>query len=205
MRPAHVEVLDYENELGLVLRRDIEGPIEIDESTLGEFVGGFVLTNDVSAREEQVKAEQFYKAKSYRTFGPTGPFLVLPEEGEIGRWRELVIHTVVNGERRQRCAAGDMVHGPVATLRELAGLRDLRAGDLIATGTPGGVAMKLPGKIPLLVAQLLPKRRRLAWFLRKQAQNPKVLRPGDRLELSIATPDGVIDLGTQRNLIVEAS
>ncbi|MEM7016395.1 MAG: fumarylacetoacetate hydrolase family protein, partial [Pseudomonadota bacterium] len=205
VRPAHVQVLDYENELGLILRQDINGPIVVTEDNLHEWIGAFVITNDVSAREEQVSAEQFHKAKSHRTFGPTGPFLVLVDANEARRWQELVIKTVVNGDVRQDCPAGDMIFGPVETLNELSRMRDMQAGDMIATGTPAGVAMKVPGKIGMFFAQMLSTEKRLSIFLNSQAKNPKVLRPGDQISLSIATPDGTLDLGVQNNRIVAAS
>ncbi|WP_286828267.1 MULTISPECIES: fumarylacetoacetate hydrolase family protein [Kordiimonas] len=75
IRPDHVSLLDYELELGLVLARDITGPKTVSEDTLDQFVAGLVITNDVSARCVQIPQMQFYKGKSYRTFGPTGPLV----------------------------------------------------------------------------------------------------------------------------------
>jgi 2,4-diketo-3-deoxy-L-fuconate hydrolase len=203
IRPARVQALDYENELGLVIKKAITGPINVTTDNLHEWIGGLVITNDVSAREDQVSCEQFNKAKSYRTFGPTGPFLVLLSSSEMKRWGELVLKTVVNGEVRQDGVASDMVHKPVETLFELSAQRDMKPGDLIATGTPGGVAMKVPSALIVKIAGLLPPQKRYNLFLKAQLNNPKILRPGDTMELTIATPDGAIDLGKQTNKIVQ--
>ena len=115
-------------------------------NTLYEWIGGLVITNDVSARDIQVSHEQFNKAKSYRTFGPTGPFLVLLSAEEMRRWGELVLTLKVNGEVRQNAPASEMIFGPAATLTELSQIRVLQLADMIATGTPIGVALKLATK-----------------------------------------------------------
>ncbi|MFX8055726.1 fumarylacetoacetate hydrolase family protein, partial [Acinetobacter baumannii] len=75
--PRGVRFLDYEIELGLVLRREIRGPVEVTDTNLHEFVAGAVIVNDYSARDVQIPQFQFYKGKSFRTFGPVGPHLVL--------------------------------------------------------------------------------------------------------------------------------
>ncbi len=205
IKPRHVRALDYEIELGLVIGRHVTGPIEIDEDTLHEYVGGLVITNDISARDVQLSHEQFCKAKSYRTFAPTGPFLVLLTKQEMTRWRELVLTLSVNDERRQQAPASDMVHGPIETLRELAEIRDLRPGDLVATGTPGGVALKAPSKLKATLAMMLSPSRRAAIVARMADKDPAYLRSGDVITSTIATPDGAIDLGRQRNEVVDAT
>ena len=108
------------------------------------------------------------------------------------------------GQRRATPALPGRRHDfkPVQTLHELSRIRNLKPGDLIATGTPAGVGMKVPGKLLLLIADLMPTRKRFELFVKKQANNPRILRPGDTIELNIATEDGIIDLGTQRNRIV---
>jgi len=79
IKPRHVRFLDYEIELGLVMRSDINGPVQIDDSNLHQFVAGLVIVNDYSARDIQIPQMQFYKGKSFRTFGPVGPYLRLLE------------------------------------------------------------------------------------------------------------------------------
>ena len=205
VRPAHVRALDYELELGLVVSRVIDGPLEITGDNLHEYVGALVMTNDISAREVQIACEQFNKGKSYRSFGPTGPFLLLVSAEELARWGELVLRLSVDGEVRQDMPAADMIHTPAATLRELSEVRDLKPGDLIATGTPAGTALKSPGRLAMTLAMLMTPARRGALLAANAHKNPDYLTPGQTLSASIRTPDGALDLGECVNRIVAAS
>jgi 2,4-didehydro-3-deoxy-L-rhamnonate hydrolase len=199
VRPAHVRLLDYEVELGIVLGRALTGPVTVTEENLSEYVGGFVLANDVSARDVQLPQGQWYKGKSYPSFCPVGPHLCIPEPEDISRWRELRLTLEVNGVVRQDSLAGDMVFGPAATLTELSGLERLDVGDLVLTGTPGGVALRPPPAAVQRLMGLLPDRRRWDLFVRSQSRRAAYLSPGDRIEASIRTADGVLELGTQHN------
>ncbi|MDT7713645.1 MAG: hypothetical protein QOG46_2498, partial [Pseudonocardiales bacterium] len=201
VRPAHVRLLDYEVELGIVLRRPITGPVTVAEGNLADYVGAFVLADDVSARDVQLPQGQWYKGKSYPTFCPVGPYLCIPEPDEVTRWRELRLTLSVNGEVRQDSLAGDMVFGPAATLTEWSGLERLDVGDLLLTGTPGGVALQPPPAAVQRVMGLLPDRRRWDLFVRSQSRSRAYLEPGDRIAAWIRTADGALDLGTQHNLV----
>ena len=77
VKPQHVKLLDYEVEIGLVIGRPIPVGTAISDANLAELVAGLVVTNDVSARDIQLPQTQFYEAKSYPTFTPVGPELVL--------------------------------------------------------------------------------------------------------------------------------
>lgn len=203
--PGHVKFLDYEVELGLVFSRDVSGPVDVTDSNLHEYVGGLVIVNDISARDVQIPEMQFYKGKSYRSFGPTGPYLVLVDQGDLARFDALRLTLSVNGEVRQDSFASDMVHRPPATLTELSQLQDWRAGDLLATGTPGGCAFQAPAAPLRMLGQVLSPLRRQALLRRAAANNPKRLRPGDRIEASIRTDDAAIDLGVQRSEVVRGA
>lgn len=202
IRPAHVKLLDYEIELGLVLRRGWDGPQAISEANLADWIGGLVIVNDVTARDVQISHMQFHKSKSFRTFGPVGPWLVLPTPAELARWRELELVLAVDGEERQRSLAGDMIFKPAETLAELTRIMDLAPGDLIATGTPGGVALHPPPPLVQAIAGFLSPARRFALFLKGQLKRSHYLRDGQSITSSIRTSDGSIDLGTQRNHVV---
>jgi len=202
VRPAHVQLLDYEIELGLVLGREITGPVEVAPATLHEVLAALVIVNDVSARDVQLPQGQFYKGKSYRTFGPVGPWLALVDAADLARLDQLELRLWVNDELRQSSDLTDMVWKPAPTLTELSGLQDLFPGDLISTGTPGGCALQAPNAVVQLVGKLLPEAMKWSAFLRAQAGNPKFLKPGDRMRASIRTADAAIDLGTQENRIV---
>lgn len=200
-RPAHVRLLDYEVELGIVLRKAVTGPVTVTEETLPDYVGAFVLANDVSARDVQLPQGQWYKGKSYPTFCPVGPYLCVPEPHEVARWRELRLTLSVNGNPRQDSLAGDMVFGPAATLTELSTLEHLDAGDLLLTGTPGGVALQPPGALVQRIAGLLPEAKRWELFVKGQARGDAYLKPGDRVVAAIRTDDGALDLGVQHNTV----
>ena len=201
VRPAHVRLLDYEVELGIVIGKPISGPVTITDADLAEYLGGFVVANDVSARDVQLPQGQWYKGKSYPTFCPVGPYLCIPGPAEIRRWRDLRLTLSVNGMMRQDALAGDMVFGPAATLTELSGLERLGAGDLLLTGTPGGCALQPPPALGQRLAALLPDGRRWDMFVNGQARRRAYLRPGDRVVASIRTDDGLLDLGTQHTTV----
>ncbi len=203
--PAHVEFLDYEVEIGLVLSQPVDGPLAVSPSGVGEHVGALVLLDDVSARDVQLPEMQFYKGKSYRTFGPTGPWLTLVDQADLDQFFELHLRLWVNGQVRQDAFASDMVHAPAATLTELSELQDWAPGDLVATGTPGGTALKSPPKPLALLAQMVSPRRRADLMRRAAPRNHKRLTPGDEIVASAATDDGGIDLGQQRCTVVAES
>jgi 2,4-didehydro-3-deoxy-L-rhamnonate hydrolase len=133
--------------------------------------------------------------------GPVGPYLCVPDPDEVARWRDLRLTLSVNGVTRQDSLAGDMVFGPAATLTELSGLEHLEAGDLLLTGTPGGVALRPPSALVQRAAALLPEARRWELFIKNQARSRAYLQPGDRIVASIRTGDGALDLGTQHNTV----
>lgn len=202
VRPRRVRFLDYEIELGLVIRRDVTAATRVTGANLHELVAGAVIVNDYSARDIQIPEMQFYKGKSFRTFGPVGPWLCMLEPNDMAALHDLQLTLTVNGEVRQRDRTRNLVHGPAETLSELSGVHDLHPGDLIATGTPAGCALSIPSPLMQRLAALLPERMRWDAFLRVQASRPGYLQPGDVVEASIRSDDGAIDLGVQRNRIV---
>lgn len=202
VRPPHVRLLDYEVEVGLVMKRAITGPVRVTRENLAEYVGALVLHNDISARDVQLPQVQFYKGKSYRTFGPTGPWLTLVDAGDLAHFDELQLRLEVNGGVRQEALTSDLSYGPAATLTELSELQDLGPGDLVVTGTPGGTAVKAPPLLKMFIAKLLPERKRWELFIKGALQDPDYLRDGDVMTASARTADGRMDLGRQRNRIV---
>jgi 2-keto-4-pentenoate hydratase/2-oxohepta-3-ene-1,7-dioic acid hydratase in catechol pathway len=199
VKPAHVRLLDYEVEIGLVIGRAIPVGSAVSESDIADCIAGLVVTNDVSARDIQLPQTQFYEAKSYPTFTPVGPALVLLEAGELSRFGDLRLRLRVNGEERQNAlVAGDMLYRPLQALQSLTRFQDLCAGDLILTGTPVGTALSAPPKPVEMISRLLPPAVKWKAFFKGQQRNPKYLKDGDRVEASVATDDGAIDLGTQR-------
>lgn len=199
VKPSHVRLLDYEVEIGLVASTTIDVDTAVTADTLGEFFAGLVVTNDVSARDIQLPKTQFYEAKSYPTFTPVGPALVLLSHEEWRRFDQLRLQLWVNGERRQNGhVGGDMIVDPVSALNVLTGFQRLDAGDLLLTGTPGGTALSAPPKPIELIGSLIPPHVKWKQFFKRQESNPKYLADGDVVEVRIATDDGGIDLGRQR-------
>jgi len=202
VKPSHVQFLDYEVEIGLVIGTDIPVGSTITEANLADYVAGLVVTNDVSARDIQLPQTQFYEAKSYPTFTPVGPALVLLTAAELKRFGELRLQLRVNGQLRQDMrVAGDMIYPPLQALQSLTRFQDLSAGDLILTGTPVGTALSAPHKAVAFIGSLLPPAVKWKAFFKSQARNPKYLHDGDVVETTIATDDGAIDLGAQRNIV----
>jgi 2-keto-4-pentenoate hydratase/2-oxohepta-3-ene-1,7-dioic acid hydratase in catechol pathway len=202
VKPAHVQLLDYEVEIGLVIGRVIPVGTPISEQTLGEFIAGLVITNDVSARDVQLPQTQFYEAKSYPTFTPVGPELVLLTPEELTRFGDLRLRLSVSGAERQNALVdGDMLYRPLQALQSLTQFQELAPGDLVLTGTPAGTALSAPPKPVAMIGNLLPTSLKWKMFFSGQARNPKYLQHGDIVEASVATDDGTIDLGTQRNAV----
>jgi 2-keto-4-pentenoate hydratase/2-oxohepta-3-ene-1,7-dioic acid hydratase in catechol pathway len=197
VKPEHVKLLDYELEIGLAIGRELPVGTEVTEANLADFVVGLVVTNDISARDVQLPKMQFFESKSYPTFTPVGPALVLVDAVELKRFGELRLRLSVNGEVRQNMVVeGDILYPPVQALQALAKFQKLDAGDIVLTGTPVGTALTTHGIAPKGDIDM-------GAFLAAQFENnPKYLHNGDVVEATIATDDGAIDLGVQRNVVV---
>ncbi|OMC14074.1 fumarylacetoacetase [Mycobacterium colombiense] len=199
VKPAHVKLLDYEVEIGLVIGRTIPVGTSISDANLGDLIAGLVVTNDVSARDVQLPQTQFYEAKSYPTFTPVGPELVLLSADELKRFGDLRLRLSVNGDERQNALVDpDMLYRPLQALQSLTQFQELAPGDLVLTGTPAGTALSAPPKPLQIIGNLLPPKLKWKVFFSRQADNTKYLQDGDVVEASIGTDDGAIDLGTQR-------
>jgi 2-keto-4-pentenoate hydratase/2-oxohepta-3-ene-1,7-dioic acid hydratase in catechol pathway len=183
VRPANTELLDYEVEIGLILRAAVETPLDVAEADVGRYVAGFVLCDDISARDVMFGASflQWFQGKSYRTFCPTGPVLWYLEPAEVmGALEHLEIKLWCNGELRQQAVSGDMIYKPAETLSELSRIVDLAAGDLLLTGTPGGVIAKgNPQVIDILKTHLLDDEARRTALRRELQKHGRFLQDGD--------------------------
>ena len=205
VRPSHVRCLDYEVEISLVIGRELVVGTQVTEENWTSFVAGLVVTNDVSARDVQLPKTQFFESKSYPTFTPVGPSLVLLDDDELKRFSDLRLRLWVNEELRQDAVVGgDMIYSPLQALQALSRFQRLDAGDLLLTGTPEGTALSAPPKPVELIATFLPPALRWKLFFERQAQNPKYLKPGDLVEATVGTDDGAIDLGRQRTVVRSA-
>lgn len=131
-----VDSLDYEAELGVIIGKDAFG---ICTEEAKDYIFGYTIINDVSARNIQMKHQQWYRGKSLDGYTPMGPCIVTADE--IGDAHDLDICCYVNDEKRQDSNTSFMITGVEEAIAELSQGMTLKAGTIIATGTPGGVAM----------------------------------------------------------------
>ncbi|MDS0300629.1 2,4-diketo-3-deoxy-L-rhamnonate hydrolase [Halogeometricum sp. S1BR25-6] len=135
VHPADVDQVDYEVELGIVMGRTAK---HVSAEDASEYVAGYTAVNDVSARDAQFEDEQFFRGKSYDTFAPMGPTLV--PEGELNP-NELDVACRVNGETKQESNTEEFIFDVGEVVEYISGITTLRPGDVISTGTPGGVGI----------------------------------------------------------------
>lgn len=131
--------LDYEVELAVVIGKDAKN---VKAENAAEYIFGYTILNDVSARNLQTRHKQWYFGKSLDGFTPIGPAILTGEE--LAGRPELDIRCYVNGEKRQDSNTRMMIFDIPYIIEELSAGMTLRAGTVIATGTPSGVALGMP-------------------------------------------------------------
>ena len=136
IRPKQSEQLDYECELTIVIGN---GGRHIPEAKALEHVFGYTIFNDVSVRDYQRKSTQWLAGKNFDGTGPLGPVVVTADALPKGA-TPLRIQTRVNGKTMQDSNTSDMIFPVARTIALLSEIMTLEPGDLIATGTPSGVA-----------------------------------------------------------------
>jgi 2-keto-4-pentenoate hydratase/2-oxohepta-3-ene-1,7-dioic acid hydratase in catechol pathway len=135
-KPAVSNEVDYEAELAFVIGTKCRAVAEAD--ALG-MVAGYLVCNDVSARDWQRRSPTFTLGKSFDTHGPIGPWITTADE--IPDPQALTLHLTVNGQERQRSSTADMIYNIRQQIAYLSTVMTLHPGDLIATGTPSGVGL----------------------------------------------------------------
>jgi 2-keto-4-pentenoate hydratase/2-oxohepta-3-ene-1,7-dioic acid hydratase in catechol pathway len=156
-RPLVSDQLDYEGELAFVIGRRAR---HVSRERAHEVIAGYTITDDVSVRDWQLKTSQWVLGKSFDTHGPIGPWIVTADE--LGDPHALALRTFVNGDLRQESNTSNLVHDCFDLVAALSQVVTLQPGDVVATGTPGGVG-----------ALMKP---------------PRLLVPGDRVRVEI---DGI--------------
>lgn len=126
--------VDYEVELAVVIGKRCK---YVSESEALDYVGGYSILNDVSARDLQMQTSQWGAGKAVDTFAPFGPVLI--PASEIGDPQNLAIKTRLNGTLVQDSSTADMVFPVARLIAFLSDIMTLEAGDVLATGTPEGV------------------------------------------------------------------
>ena len=131
-----VDSLDYECELGVVIGKDAKN---VKREDVQDYIFGYTIVNDVSARNLQTRHKQWYFGKSLDGFTPMGPCIVSADEFAFPP--KQMIACRVNGEVRQDSSTGNLITGIVDIIAMLSEGMTLKAGTVIATGTPAGVGM----------------------------------------------------------------
>ena len=131
-----VSKLDYECELAFIIGKDA---LDVKKENAAEYIFGYTIINDVSARDLQTRHKQWYFGKSLDGFTPMGPCIVTADE--ISFPPKLYIKSYVNGELRQDSTTDYMVFDPAYIIEDLSAGMTLKAGTIVATGTPAGVGM----------------------------------------------------------------
>jgi len=139
--PRASHVLDYEGELGFVIGRRCR---HVSRDDAPDVIAGYLVVNDVTVRDWQLRVPTWTMGKSFDTHGPLGPWIVTADE--IGDPHRLRIRTFVNGELRQDSSTKELIFDCFALVEHLSTAFTLEPGDVVATGTPAGVgiAMKPP-------------------------------------------------------------
>lgn len=134
--PRITQELDYEGELAVVIGKRAR---HVPEGDAMQYIAGYTIMNDVSARDLQRTEGQWSRAKGCDTFAPCGPWLVTADE--IADPHHLALETRVNGEVRQQANTGDMVFPIPFLIAYITSAMTLLPGDIITTGTPAGVGV----------------------------------------------------------------
>ncbi|PAF49520.1 fumarylacetoacetase [Helicobacter sp. 12S02232-10] len=155
--PSHAHLtqkLDYEVELGVIIGKDARN---VKKENAFDYVFGYTIINDISARDIQLKHKQWYFGKSLEGSAPMGPWIVTKDEFSCPL--ALEISSYVNGELRQKSSTDLMIFDIAYVIEELSAGMLLRAGSILSMGTPSGVGMGF--------------------------EPPKFLKSGDRVECHI--------------------
>ena len=137
--PDFVSELDYEVELAVIIGKNCKN-VSVEDASKAVF--GYMVFNDVSARDIQFKDKQFTRGKSFDTFAPCGPWITTADE--IKDAQNLKMTTKINGELRQNSSTSKMFIKIPEIVSKISKVMTLEKGDIIATGTPAGVALKNP-------------------------------------------------------------
>ena len=152
--PALDERLDWEGEVAAIIGKPL---FKVDQSAVANSIFGYAAFNDISARSYQRHTHQWTLGKNAVSGGPIGPVVTYDEVGDLKNGLEL--KTIVNGEVVQQASTADMIHSLDKVVAYISEVFALRPGDVIATGTPGGVGV---ARTP-----------------------PRFLKPGDWVEIEV--------------------
>jgi acylpyruvate hydrolase len=142
--------VDWEAELAFVIGTRVR---HANESTARAAIAGYTICNDISMRDWQRRTPQWLQGKTFESSTPIGPVLVTPDE--VDDARDLGVRCEVDGQLRQDARTSDLVFDPVAIVRYVSTILTLTPGDLISTGTPGGVGAGMSPPVFLRPGQVV--------------------------------------------------
>jgi 2-keto-4-pentenoate hydratase/2-oxohepta-3-ene-1,7-dioic acid hydratase in catechol pathway len=140
--PDFVTQLDYEVELALIIGKNCKN-VSVDDAF--DSIFGYMIFNDVSARDIQFKDKQFTRGKSFDSFAPCGPWITTKDE--IKDPQNLKMTTKINGELRQNSSSSNMFIKIPEIVSKISKVMTLEKGDIISTGTPAGVMLNKPNAV----------------------------------------------------------
>ena len=140
--PDFVTQLDYEVELALIIGENCKN---ISKEEAFKVIFGYMILNDVSARDIQFKDKQFTRGKSFDSFAPCGPWITTADE--VKDPQNLKLTTKINGEMRQNSSTNNMFIKIPDIVSKISKVMTLEKGDIISTGTPAGVMLNKPNAV----------------------------------------------------------
>ena len=135
-RPDETDAFDWEVELAVVVGKQVRRASTAEAEAA---IAGFTVLNDITARDWQFRTREWLQGKNWDSTTPVGPYLVTPDELPGGVRPTLDVRLLVDGEVMQSDTTGDLLFDPVALVEYVSTMVRLNPGDVIATGTPGGV------------------------------------------------------------------
>lgn len=136
LRPAETEAFDWEVELAVVIGAPARRATAAEAEAV---IAGFTVLNDITCRDWQFRTREWLQGKNWDSTTPVGPVLVTPDDLPGGVRPTLDVRLLVDGEQMQGDNTGDLLFDPVALVEYVSTMIRLNPGDIIATGTPGGV------------------------------------------------------------------
>jgi 2-keto-4-pentenoate hydratase/2-oxohepta-3-ene-1,7-dioic acid hydratase in catechol pathway len=168
--PRASRVLDYEGELGFVIGRRCR---HVSRDDAPDVIAGYLVVNDVTVRDWQLRTPTWTMGKSFDTHGPIGPWIATADE--IRDPHQLRLRTWVNGELRQDSNTKQLIFDCFALVEHLSTAFTLEPGDLISTGTPAGVGMAMKPPRMLQAGDVV----RIAIDGIGEIENPVIAEPAD--------------------------
>jgi acylpyruvate hydrolase len=135
-RPEETDAFDWEVELAVVVGTQVR---RASTSEAEAAIAGFTVLNDITCRDWQFRTREWLQGKNWEATTPVGPYLVTPDELPGGVRPVLDVRSTVDGEEMQADTTGDLLFDPVELVEYVSTMIRLNPGDIIATGTPGGV------------------------------------------------------------------